>query len=876
MSRFIRASALAPSVLCFIAPPAQAHGFGQRYDLPLPLSLYLAGTAAAIVFSFVVVSLFVRRAAPAHGYPSVSLLAHRPGNGIAWRAIASTLGALAVLLFVVTVLAGFKGNQDPYRNIAPTLVWIIAWVGLAYVSAFVGNVWILVNPWRTLFVWAQSVYKRAGGKGELSLHLAYPEALGIWPAFALFAALSWIELVYPSPALPAHIAWMIVGYSILTWTGMAVFGLESWLRHGEVFTVFFGVLARFAPTEVRANELALRPCAAGLLDSTAVTPSMATFVLLILSCVLYDGALATPQWAAFESAIAARVTIPEGLARMVIRTVGMVGSWLLFFGAYLGVAALMSALVAARRSTWEVARIFALTLVPIAIAYHLAHYLTYLLTQGQYIVPLLSDPLGYGWNLFGTAAYRVDIGLVGARFEWYTAVAAIVVGHIVAVYLAHRRAIQVFEGRGAALRSQVPLTALMVAYTFVSLSILAEPITERTSHAPEEAAQHGISIPADAVLPIPGDGRLQRAGAGKLVRQKLVYRVLGSAFQDGSRMGVADILYAYMFAYRWGARSSAATDHYDPFVDAATATLRERLAALRFIGTDTASKSFRVGEVDIVRELLVIEIYTSISSEDAERDATIAPPWSAIPWHLLVLMEEAVGRGWAAFSEAEAAKRGVDWLDLARSERMNRQLLSLVETFERDGYRPEALRSLVSAEAARKRWAALAAFYKNRGHFLVTDGPYQLKRWGPNGVSLDVFRDLSYPLGVGSYDAYAIPRRAFITRTEQAGGRMKFFGEVETVMKFQRSYELTRHPLQALDREDLKSAALECRYMVLDAASRVVLTGLANPANDGSFGLDLNGRLPAGSYTMLAEITVNRNAANAEIWRGPMTIPAKP
>jgi hypothetical protein len=99
----------------------------------------------------------------------------------------------------------------------------------------------------------------------------------------------------------------------------------------------------------------------------------------------------------------------------------------------------------------QVAQDFALTLVPIAIAYHIAHYFVYLLIQGQYIVPLMSDPFGYGWDLFGTAGYRVDIAIVGARFAWYTAVVAIVCGHVVAVWLAHVRAMQVFPVRSAAL-----------------------------------------------------------------------------------------------------------------------------------------------------------------------------------------------------------------------------------------------------------------------------------------------------------------------------------------------------------------------------------------------------------------------------------------
>src|SRR2546426_4418804 len=296
---------------------AVAHGFGQLYDLPLPLSLYLFATAAAVVFSFVVAALFMRRAPRSLAYPRVDLLVHPLGRLIAHPALALALKLISLVLFVVAIAAGFGGNQNPYQNIAPTLVWIVGWVGLAYVSAFVGNLWVLINPWRTLFERTDSLYRRLGGARGISLRLPYPEKLGVWPAFALLLVFSWIELVYPSPALPAHIAWLAVGYSALTWTGMFVYSSEAWLRHGEVFSVVFAVFARFAPTEARVvepsicnrcpahcrnlnracidcydcyrragprqRELALRPFAAGVLASRPPPASVTAPLLFFFS-----------------------------------------------------------------------------------------------------------------------------------------------------------------------------------------------------------------------------------------------------------------------------------------------------------------------------------------------------------------------------------------------------------------------------------------------------------------------------------------------------------------------------------------------------------------------------------------------------------------
>ena len=154
-----------------MATPAGAHGFGQRYELPLPLSLYLYGAATVVVLSFVVFGLFVRRAHVPRPRAEIDLLATRVGRALAHPAVVLALRLAVLGLFVVTVAAGLIGDQNPYRNIAPTLVWIIWWVGLAYVAAFAGDLWALVNPWRSAFDAVQWLCRRLGRTGELGLSL---------------------------------------------------------------------------------------------------------------------------------------------------------------------------------------------------------------------------------------------------------------------------------------------------------------------------------------------------------------------------------------------------------------------------------------------------------------------------------------------------------------------------------------------------------------------------------------------------------------------------------------------------------------------------------------------------------------------------------
>jgi len=385
-------------------------------------------------------------------------------------------------------------------------VWVVWWVGIAYLSALIGNVWMIVNPWGALF----ATVERFGNRG-IGRRVAYPRALGVWPAVLLFGVFAWTELVFEGRAIPAQLALLIVGYSVITWAGMAIFGGSVWLSHGDPFAIAFGLLARFAPLELRVTnlrwccrceaecggarrgcvnciaccvrareaerELNIRPMAAGLLEAEDISPSMVVFVLLLLATVTFDGFMATPPWATVESTLYTVVPGNPDLKLTVTATVGLFGFALLFVVAY-RVFAGGVALAAGHGSPSRMARVFILSLVPIALAYHLAHYFTYLLIQGQLAIPLASDPFGFGWNLLGTADVRPDVGLVDARVAWYTAVVAIVAGHIMAVYVAHVIALREFQNRGAAVRSQLVMLVLMVGYTTASLWIIAQPIVE--------------------------------------------------------------------------------------------------------------------------------------------------------------------------------------------------------------------------------------------------------------------------------------------------------------------------------------------------------------------------------------------------------------
>ncbi len=473
------AAAAMAAALCIAAPPAGAHAFGQRYDLPLPLWLYTTGAGATVGLSFAVIALFLRPGVGDRHLPSVDLLRLPALRWLGDGWVASAAEAVSVALFALVLAACFIGDPEPFDNVAPTFVWVVWWVGLAFVSALAGNLWDLVNPWRILFRWAE----RRLGAGRA--RRPYPARLGHWPAVVLFLAFAWMELISEGAEKPRTLGVLIVAYSAITWWGMARFGCETWLRHGEVFSVAFGVLARFAPLAGGGGRLRLRLPSSGLVTDRPISLSCICFVLLMLTTVTFDGILETPFWQSVLAWVSESRALRGPLVVLqragvdllvLLETLALLVLPGVFAAVYLAVSRLIAAAGGGRLAVSAVAGHFVLTLVPIAIAYHLSHYLSYLLIAGQGIIPLASDPFGFGWDLFGTGSHRIDLGIVTAKTVWWVAVSAIVAGHVVAVLLAHVIALRVFPTPRRALLSQLPMLVLMVGYTMLSLWILSQPI----------------------------------------------------------------------------------------------------------------------------------------------------------------------------------------------------------------------------------------------------------------------------------------------------------------------------------------------------------------------------------------------------------------
>ena len=369
----------------------------------------------------------------------------------------------------------------------------------------------------------------------------------------------------------------------------------------------------------------------------------------------------------------------------------------------------------------------------------------------------------------------------------------------------------------------------------------ADWVPNRVTATPGAAAG---AIPEDALKPDPGSGTAREVGKGKTAEAQTTYRVSASAFHDGTRMTAADAVYPVLLA----ARASAAKG-------------RDWLGGVKVLRTETEVKKF--ADISFTFVTPVIDVYTTGALDPAERQAAL--PWSPVPWTVLTLIEEAQARGWAAVTREEAARRRLPWLDLARDAKLKAQLAGLVDTYATQNYIPPLLKKLVAADEAQHRWQSLRQFYQRRHHFLVTNGPYQLGKWSEASVTLDVFRDFTYPIGVGAFDRFALPLRAWIVRATAHGDHLEVQADVERAERFLRSYRLLREPMGTVGAEGDKPDIPVCRFMALSADGEVARVGSSREVQSGRLVVPLKGLAKGGPYTVLLALYVADNTVNPQI-----------
>jgi hypothetical protein len=445
------------ATLLSLAAPAvvAAHSLNPTYTSRLPLAVYLAGAATTVALSFIFVLVRDVRA----DRPAVTDEGRLPPAAL--RILLHAIGLIGWAWILAQGIAGGSSNAE----VTTLFLWVFGWVGVAMVCALVGPVWHFLDPFSTLFDLGAWVVRRAGiSPWEVA---DYPTGIGRWPAVVGFAFVIWLELILaPEPAVLFVI---LVGYTALTLAMMAQFGRDAWRSNAEIFTVWFRLLGRLAPFALvdETGRVRRRAFASGLLES-GWRMSDVMMIGLGVGSILFDGLSQTQIW--FDL---------FGFPQLVTETVLLVG----FIG-LICLAALAVTRVVGIAATGA-------GLLPIAVGYLIAHYLTYLLIDGQRIVIALSDPFQRGWDLLGTAFFEPSGTWLPPGLVWTIQLAAVVGGHMLGAWAGHvvarLEAPREVPDRSLTLR-QVPLAVVMVALTTLTLWSLGQSIVVTPEDLPAEPA----------------------------------------------------------------------------------------------------------------------------------------------------------------------------------------------------------------------------------------------------------------------------------------------------------------------------------------------------------------------------------------------------
>ncbi|MDQ3751943.1 MAG: hypothetical protein M3333_03505 [Actinomycetota bacterium] len=432
------------------------HGLGGRSDLPVPLWLALYGGGAAIVLSFAILAVFWKSPklhGDTAGRPLPQVLERLAGA----RATRLALRALGLVLTISLIGVAAFGSTDAFANPAPVWFYVWFWVGLVPASLLFGPVWRLLNPLRTLSVLLARVSGSRGGEG----HLEIPARVGVWPAAVGLTVFVWLELVFQDPSRPMIVLLFLVLYGGPNLVAASLYG-ERWFAQGDGFEVYSTLLASMSPLGRRADgRLVVRNPLDGLAAVRPV-PGLVAVVAVLLGSTAFDGLTRTAPWTSLTQS-------QSTLSNLLIGTTGLAGS--IVFVAVTFVAASRFSRRFVADSSPGLEQSFVHSLMPIVVGYTLAHYFSLLMFEGQNGYILASDPFARGQNLFGTADWAINYTWVSTSAIALVQVAAIVIGHVVAVISAHDRAAVIFPRRDIT-RAQYSLLAAMVAYSVGGIALL--------------------------------------------------------------------------------------------------------------------------------------------------------------------------------------------------------------------------------------------------------------------------------------------------------------------------------------------------------------------------------------------------------------------
>lgn len=447
--------AIALVVLTAVARPVAAHaaalgGTADAPPVPTWLVVFTGGGVVAVSFLFttLVTDHDLLRGAVDRGR-ILSTAESLP------RGIGHLLRATSVGLLVVILVLAFVGPHESSANLAVLLVWAAWWAGYT-VTVYAGaNTWPAINPWRGV---AGAVGALLDRTADVDLRVGPLPVAGVRLATAGLLALVFVEVVSPVAEQPRLLGTVVVGYSLITIVGALRY--RHWFARADPVTAVFRWYGRMAPVGREPTGIGTRLPGAGLVRGEPASGRAVTFVVALLWVTTFDGLVSTPAWAAL-----ARPLLDAGVPRLLLYFLALVAGLALFRGAFRLACQVARRTAGTYLTTAAIERWFIPSLIPIAAGYHLAHFLGYAVTFAPAVLATIQSPLAGG--AVPTVVLPGWFGVVELLF--------VVIGHILAVAVAHTLAFERFTGRLQPIRSQYPFVLVMVGYTVTSMWIVAQP-----------------------------------------------------------------------------------------------------------------------------------------------------------------------------------------------------------------------------------------------------------------------------------------------------------------------------------------------------------------------------------------------------------------
>lgn len=472
--RIVHLTCILTIVLFSVPRLANAHAFAQKHDLAMPLAFYLAGAGFAVALSFLGPFFFMRSGSVMKLHFDIQV----PSRCI--NIFKSLLRAVSLVIFALIIATGLFGPEASTENLATVFVWVIWWVGMTLMTALVVDLWSIANPFKTLI----DVALRFLGRDEQNRPLS---TMVGWFSVAGLICLSWTELISSWSENPRVMTLLIAIYIFSLFLGSLIVGRKNCLNAVDPITWLFDLLGHMAPVSIGTDKIRIRVPTSGL-TVLSLTAAKAVFVVTLIAIVLFDGLSETPVWTAILQWVEQSQTLRPALIRLqsmgadllaILRSIALLATILIAIVLYALLSVLVWITSGRTKPLLLVFTTFSSSLLPIAVAYHFAHYISYIALAGQLIIPISSDPFGMGWDLFGGAGRIINTGVITARGVWWTNAIVLVIGHVLSVFVAHTLALRLFTDIRKTIVSQFPIMVFMVGLTSFSLWILAQPVVNQ-------------------------------------------------------------------------------------------------------------------------------------------------------------------------------------------------------------------------------------------------------------------------------------------------------------------------------------------------------------------------------------------------------------